>query len=224
MTILSQLLLNHQESYFGFSSKWSCLICDRAPDCSFRVIYYVDISVFGALPQHLLDRFSDYTNFHGMPENGEYRFTKLQDTVANSLVFKFLQHVFCFRFSFIYLQLFLSMQVFLLASWTHQLLICFCGFRYLPLDCLEQLWSWLILTSWIFAEMCSCFGSSWLFCFSSISPIIYLFLYMFSSLWSARLKEEKKPDGISCQVLMTNIWISTLKLLGEEKDGSSIWG
>lgn len=57
---------------------------------------------------------------------------------------------------------------FLLASWTHQLFICFCGFRYRPLDCLEQLWSWLILASWIFAEMCSCFGSSWLFCFSPL--------------------------------------------------------
>lgn len=66
---------------------------------------------FAAMPQHLLDGFSDCTNFHGMPESGEYRFTKLQDTVANSLVFRFLQYVLYFWFNFIYLQLFLRMQV-----------------------------------------------------------------------------------------------------------------
>lgn len=169
------------------------------------------------MPQHLLDGFSDCTNFHGMPESGEYRFTKLQDTVANSLVFRFLQYVLYFWFNFIYLQLFLRMQVLqILAGLLNSSVICFCGFSSnFDLD-----------LSWPVGFLLKCVAVlAQVDCFA-----FHLYytnnLFIFVHVQQLVIGSFKKTyaNAISCQVLMTNIWISTFKLLGEEKDGSSFWG
>lgn len=157
------------------------------------------------MPQHLLDGFSDYTNFHGMPESGEYRFTKLQDTVANSLVFRFLQYVLCFWFNFIYLQLFLRMQVLqILAGLLNSSVIYL--FLWFSISAFGLLGATLILTY---------LGQFLLKCVAVLAQVdcfaFHLYytnnLFIFVHVQQLVISSFKKtnPNGISCQVLMTNI-------------------
>lgn len=111
---------------------------------------------------------------------------------------------------------------FLLASWTHQL------FVFVVFDIgLWIAWSNFDLDlSWPVGFLLKCVAVlAQVDCFA-----FHLYytnnLFIFVHVQQLVIGSFKKTyaNGISCQVLMTNIWISTLKLLGEEKDGSSFWG